>query len=144
MASEMLVEILYGIFLKLFKAAGYTPFASFPYIVILENKCDGWSFSNYFVTLRPSQGQTSPKVIVEQKTLGIDNMEVPCGPRTAELFNPKFPEFFFFFFFFFFGHNCGMQKFPGQGSNLCHISNPGHCGDDTRSLICLPTWELQP
>ena len=41
-----------------------------------------------------------------------------------------------FFFFFFFGHICGMWKFPGQGSNPCHSSNPSHCSENARSLTC--------
>ena len=41
---------------------------------------------------------------------------------------------FLSFFFFFFGHTCGMWKFLGQGSNLCHNSNPSCCIDNTRSL----------
>ena len=36
---------------------------------------------------------------------------------------------------FFFGCTHGMWKFPGQGSNLHHSSNPNHCRQNTRSLI---------
>ena len=34
---------------------------------------------------------------------------------------------------------CGMWKFPGQGSNLSHSSNPNHCRDNTRSSTCCST-----
>ena len=44
--------------------------------------------------------------------------------------------------FFFFGHTGGMLKFPGQGSYLCHSSNPGRNGDNTESLTCSATKEL--
>ena len=27
-----------------------------------------------------------------------------------------------------------MQKFPDQGSNLCHSSDPSYCGDNAGSL----------
>ena len=27
-----------------------------------------------------------------------------------------------------------LQKFPGQGSNLCHSSDPSHCRDNARYL----------
>ena len=30
-------------------------------------------------------------------------------------------------------------KFPGQGLNLHHSSNPGHCSDDAASLTCCAT-----
>ena len=34
------------------------------------------------------------------------------------------------------GHTLGMWKFPGQGSHLCHSSNPSHCSDNAGSLTC--------
>ena len=34
----------------------------------------------------------------------------------------------------FFGHTCGMWKFPGQGLNSCHSSNPSCFSDNARSL----------
>ena len=40
----------------------------------------------------------------------------------------------FFFFFFFFGHACGMWKFPGQESNLCHGSSLSHSNDNAGSF----------
>ena len=36
-----------------------------------------------------------------------------------------------------------MWKFPGQGSNLCHSSNPSHCRDSARSLTHCTTREFQ-
>ena len=36
-----------------------------------------------------------------------------------------------------------MLKFLGQGSNLCHRSNPSHSSDNTRSLTYCTTRELQ-
>ena len=54
----------------------------------------------------------------------------------------KLPFSFFLSFFFFFGHGHSMWKFPGQGSNPYHISDPSHCSDDTRSLTCCATREL--
>ena len=44
---------------------------------------------------------------------------------------PLLGGFGFFFFFFFFGR---MQKFPGQGLNLCHRSNWSRYGNNTRYL----------
>ena len=41
------------------------------------------------------------------------------------------PESSLLLFLLFFGHACGMQKFPVQGLNLCHSSNPSHCSDNT-------------
>ena len=41
-----------------------------------------------------------------------------------------------------FGHVCGMWKFPGQGSNRCHSSDPSCCSDKARSLTCCATREL--
>ena len=35
-----------------------------------------------------------------------------------------------------------MWKFPGQGSNPCHSSEPSHCSDNVGSLICCNTREL--
>ena len=43
---------------------------------------------------------------------------------------------------FFFGHIHGMQKFPGQGSNLCYSSDPSHSSDNARSLTHYTTREL--
>ena len=43
---------------------------------------------------------------------------------------------------FSFGHTHGMFKFPGQGLNLCHSSNPRCCCDNTRSLTHCATREL--
>ena len=48
-----------------------------------------------------------------------------------------------FFFFFHFGHIHTISKFLGQGSNLCHSTNPSHCSDLSRSLTCCATRELQ-
>ena len=39
-----------------------------------------------------------------------------------------------FFLSFLFGCTCCMWKFPGQGSNTCHSSNPSCCSDNARSL----------
>ena len=36
-----------------------------------------------------------------------------------------------------------MWKFPGQGWNPCHSSNPSHCSDNTRSLTCGTTRECR-
>lgn len=49
---------------------------------------------------------------------------------------------FFFFSFLFSGHTHGVWKFPGQGSNPCHRSNPSCCRDDIRYLIRWTTREL--
>ena len=38
--------------------------------------------------------------------------------------------------FLFFGHGCDIWKFLGQGSNLCHSSDPGCCSDNAESLTC--------
>ena len=46
----------------------------------------------------------------------------------------------FFFFFFCWSHS--MWKFPGQRSNPCHSSNPGHCNDNARAITCYATREL--
>uniref|UniRef100_A0A8D1UVC1 Sideroflexin 2 n=1 Tax=Sus scrofa TaxID=9823 RepID=A0A8D1UVC1_PIG len=35
-------------------------------------------------------------------------------------------------------------KFPGQGSNLCHGSDPTHSGDNARSLTCCTPGKLLP
>ena len=45
--------------------------------------------------------------------------------------------------FFFFGHAWGRWKFPDQGWNPCHSSNPTHCSDNAGSLTCWATRELQ-
>ena len=37
---------------------------------------------------------------------------------------------------FFFSRVHGMRKFPGQGLNLCHSSNPSHSSDNARPLTC--------
>ena len=37
-------------------------------------------------------------------------------------------------FFFAFGYAGGMQKFLGQGLNLCHSSDPSHSSDNAISL----------
>ena len=42
---------------------------------------------------------------------------------------------------FFLGNTCCVQKFLGQGSNLCHISHPSHCSHNTRSLTHCVTRE---
>ena len=46
------------------------------------------------------------------------------------------------FFFLFSGHAHGIWKFPGQGSNLHHSSDWGHCSDNAGSLNCCATGEL--
>ena len=53
------------------------------------------------------------------------------------------PPFFFFFFFFLFCPTCSMWKFMGQRPNLCHSSDPCCCSENTRSLTCCATKELQ-
>ena len=45
-------------------------------------------------------------------------------------------------FIYFFGCACGVWKFLGQGSNLCHSSNLSHCSDNARSLTFCTTKEL--
>ena len=43
--------------------------------------------------------------------------------------------------FFLFGHAHGMWKFPGQGSNLHHSSNPSCFSDNARPLaLCITRW----
>ena len=44
---------------------------------------------------------------------------------------------------FLFGHVLSMRKFPGQGLNLQHSSDPGCCSDNTRFLTHCATKELQ-
>ena len=39
---------------------------------------------------------------------------------------------------FFFDYACGMWKFLGQGSNLCHSSNQCHSSDNAKSLTTWP------
>ena len=43
---------------------------------------------------------------------------------------------------FSFGHTYSMWNFLGQGSNLCHSSDPRHCSDSTGSLTHCATREL--
>ena len=45
---------------------------------------------------------------------------------------------------FFFHQARGLWKFLGQGSNLCHSSDPSCCSDTTRSLPHCATRELLP
>ena len=45
----------------------------------------------------------------------------------------------FCLFVFCFGYTCGIQKFWGQGLNLC---NPSHISDNARSLTCCTTRGL--
>jgi len=39
-------------------------------------------------------------------------------------------------------HTCGMRKSPGQGSNLCHSSEPSSCRGNAGSLTRSATREL--
>ena len=48
----------------------------------------------------------------------------------------------FLLFFFFVGHAHGLQKFPDQGLNPHHSSNPRCCSDNTGSLTFCTTREL--
>ena len=41
-------------------------------------------------------------------------------------------------FYLYFGFTHSMCKFLGQGSNLCHISDPNHSSDNTGSLTTEP------
>ena len=41
-----------------------------------------------------------------------------------------------------FGCSSHMQKFPGQGSNLCHSIDPSHGRDDVGSLSFYATMQL--
>ena len=50
--------------------------------------------------------------------------------------------YLFFYLFIFFGCTCGIWKFLGQGSNLCHSSDQSCCSDNTRSLTCCAIREL--
>ena len=61
-------------------------------------------------------------------------------PMISHLF---FSFSFLFFLSFFFFCLFGMWKFLGQGSNLHHGSNPSCYSDNTRSLTCCATKELQ-
>ena len=64
------------------------------------------------------------------------------GFITAEP-HQELPYLNFYLFFVFFGCACGMQKFPGQGSNLHHRTDPScHCSDNTGSLTRWATREL--
>ena len=40
----------------------------------------------------------------------------------------------YYYYHYYFGHAYGMWKLLGQGLNLHHSSNLGHCSDNTRSL----------
>ena len=42
-----------------------------------------------------------------------------------------------------FGHTHSLCKYPGQGSNGCHSSDPSHCSDSAKSLTHCTTRELQ-
>ena len=42
--------------------------------------------------------------------------------------------FILFYSILFFGHIYGLQKFPGQGLNLCRNSDPSPSSDNARSL----------
>ena len=44
---------------------------------------------------------------------------------------------------FVFHHAHGMQKFPGQGLNLHHGSNPSYSSDNTGSFTCWVTREFK-
>ena len=44
--------------------------------------------------------------------------------------------------FFLFGCTLGMRKFPRQGWNPRHSSDPSRCIDNARSLTCSATREL--
>ena len=43
--------------------------------------------------------------------------------------------------YFFFGHTCSIWKFPGQGLNPCHSSNPSCYSENARSLTSCATRE---
>ena len=45
--------------------------------------------------------------------------------------------------FFFFGHALGMQKFPGQGSNPHHSSDPNYSNDNAGSSTAKPAGNSQ-
>ena len=47
--------------------------------------------------------------------------------------------------FWFFGFAPGMGKFPGQGLNLCHSSDPSHSSENAKSLtpISVFRWKRQ-
>lgn len=49
----------------------------------------------------------------------------------------------FFVLVFCFGHTRSMQRFPGQGSNLCHSSYQSHSSDITRPLVHWAIRKLQ-
>lgn len=49
-------------------------------------------------------------------------------------FRWKIPEFFFCCCFLIFGHIHGIQKFLGQGLNLCHSCNPRNSSGNNGSL----------
>ena len=48
-----------------------------------------------------------------------------------------------FFVLFFLGHDHGMWKFPGQGSNPWDSHNQSYNSNNTLSLVCWTTRELQ-
>ena len=48
----------------------------------------------------------------------------------------------FFFLFLFFVCSCGTLKFPAQGLNPCHSSDPSCCSDNSGSLTHCATREL--
>ena len=55
-----------------------------------------------------------------------------------DFFHRKFD----FIFFFLFGHAFCMQKFLGQGSNLCHSIDLSHCTDKLGSLTSCTSRKL--
>ena len=52
-----------------------------------------------------------------------------CCIAMGTYYPPYCVYFILFIPFYFLGHPCGMQKFLGQGSNLCHRSSRGGSAD---------------
>ena len=72
----------------------------------------------------------------------IFSTDSDTGLKIGTLFGWSLFIFFNLKLFKNFGCHCSMWKFPGQGSNLCHSSDPSCCSDNTRSLTYCATREL--
>ena len=69
----------------------------------------------------------------QEKVAFQPRQKAPMNPSQAMLCSQiSLSGGIFFFFFFFFGHAYSMRKFPGQGGNPYHCSNPSCSSDNTR------------
>ena len=95
--------------------------------------------NEYLHQVEPSQKCRWPVILVGQPghtlTLFLQIHSLTPFPPFRFLHTPCYHLTLVNIYFFFFGCTCSMQKFPGQGSNLCHSSDSSHCSDNARSLI---------